>query len=69
MLTRASEPNRQVSQEEGQLLAREWECPFVECSAKDNDNISTTLMSGSGVCISELTTISFLLVQMKCSHI
>ena len=31
---------RQVGKEEGQLLARHWECPFVESSAKDNDNIS-----------------------------
>lgn len=31
--------SRQVSQDEGQLLARQWECPFVECSAKDNENI------------------------------
>uniref|UniRef100_K3WLJ4 Uncharacterized protein n=1 Tax=Globisporangium ultimum (strain ATCC 200006 / CBS 805.95 / DAOM BR144) TaxID=431595 RepID=K3WLJ4_GLOUD len=29
-----------ISQEEGQLLARQWECPFVECSAKDNENIT-----------------------------
>ncbi|KAJ0408184.1 hypothetical protein ATCC90586_006494 [Pythium insidiosum] len=35
------EKSRQVSQEEGQLLARQWECPFVECSAKDNENIMT----------------------------
>lgn len=34
--------SRQVSQEEGQLLARQWECPFVECSAKDNENISAS---------------------------
>ncbi|TMW57095.1 hypothetical protein Poli38472_003020 [Pythium oligandrum] len=31
---------RQVSSEEGQMLARQWECPFVECSAKDNENIT-----------------------------
>ena len=32
---------REVSVEEGQMLASNWECPFVECSAKDNENIST----------------------------
>nr|CCA20867.1 ras family GTPase putative [Albugo laibachii Nc14] len=31
---------RQVGKEEGQLLARQWECPFVESSAKDNDSIT-----------------------------
>ena len=31
---------REVTVEEGQLLASNWECPFVECSAKDNENIS-----------------------------
>lgn len=32
---------RQVSREEGQKLGTEWNCPFAECSAKRNENIST----------------------------
>lgn len=32
--------------EDGQALARQWECPFVECSAKDNENISTCASHG-----------------------
>nr|AVV26999.1 Rheb2 [Eukaryota sp.] len=31
---------RQVTKEEGQKLAEEWGCPFVECSAKNNENVS-----------------------------
>ncbi|KAI9905864.1 hypothetical protein PsorP6_014119 [Peronosclerospora sorghi] len=31
---------REVTVEEGQMLASTWECPFVECSAKDNENIN-----------------------------
>ncbi|KAG3068406.1 hypothetical protein JG687_00017336 [Phytophthora cactorum] len=31
---------REVTVEEGQTLASNWECPFVECSAKDNENIN-----------------------------
>ncbi|CAI5732537.1 unnamed protein product [Peronospora destructor] len=34
------EKAREVSVEEGQMLASNWECPFVECSAKDNENIN-----------------------------
>uniref|UniRef100_M4BRH5 Uncharacterized protein n=1 Tax=Hyaloperonospora arabidopsidis (strain Emoy2) TaxID=559515 RepID=M4BRH5_HYAAE len=34
------EKAREVTVEEGQLLASNWECPFVECSAKDNENIN-----------------------------
>ncbi|KAG7381065.1 hypothetical protein PHYPSEUDO_006499 [Phytophthora pseudosyringae] len=30
----------EVTVEEGQALASNWECPFVECSAKDNENIN-----------------------------
>nr|AVV26984.1 GTP-binding protein Rheb isoform 1 [Peranema trichophorum] len=30
---------RQVSFEEGSALAREWKCPFLECSAKKKDNV------------------------------
>ncbi|CAI5732526.1 unnamed protein product [Peronospora destructor] len=33
-------PGEEVSVEEGQMLASNWECPFVECSAKDNENIN-----------------------------
>lgn len=36
---------REVTVEEGQMLASSWECPFVECSAKDNENISTFVAS------------------------
>ncbi|ETV67137.1 hypothetical protein H257_16546 [Aphanomyces astaci] len=34
------EGNRQVSLEEGQQAARQWGCPFTECSAKQNENIN-----------------------------
>nr|AVV26998.1 Rheb1 [Eukaryota sp.] len=30
---------RQVTTEEGQALADSWGCPFVECSAKKNENV------------------------------
>ena len=33
-------PQRQVSSEEGQKLAQEWNCAFIETSAKHNQNIS-----------------------------
>ena len=33
-------PQRQVSTEEGQKLAKEWNCAFIETSAKHNQNIS-----------------------------
>lgn len=33
-------PQRQVSTEEGQKLAQEWNCAFIETSAKHNQNIS-----------------------------
>eukprot|EP00164_Ancoracysta_twista_P005493 GFYU01007538.1.p1 GENE.GFYU01007538.1~~GFYU01007538.1.p1 ORF type:complete len:261 (+),score=59.55 GFYU01007538.1:179-961(+) len=31
---------RQVPTEEGSTLAEEWGCPFIECSAKSNENIA-----------------------------
>jgi len=31
---------RQISKEEGAQLATEWNCAFVECSGKHNENIS-----------------------------
>eukprot|EP00026_Physarum_polycephalum_P018113 Phypoly_transcript_19580.p1 GENE.Phypoly_transcript_19580~~Phypoly_transcript_19580.p1 ORF type:complete len:186 (+),score=22.38 Phypoly_transcript_19580:54-611(+) len=31
---------RQISREEGQALANEWSCGFVECSGKHNENIA-----------------------------
>lgn len=31
---------RQVSTSEGQALATEWGCAFVECSAKQNSNVA-----------------------------
>jgi len=31
---------RQISKEQGQQLANEWNCAFVECSGKHNENIS-----------------------------
>eukprot|EP00824_Muranothrix_gubernata_P016662 TRINITY_DN34349_c0_g1_i1.p1 TRINITY_DN34349_c0_g1~~TRINITY_DN34349_c0_g1_i1.p1 ORF type:complete len:254 (-),score=32.03 TRINITY_DN34349_c0_g1_i1:29-790(-) len=31
--------DRQVSFEEGEALAAKWGCAFVECSAKNNDNV------------------------------
>jgi Ras family protein len=30
---------RQISQEEGQALAQQWNCPMVETSAKHNENV------------------------------
>jgi small GTP-binding protein len=33
-------PQRQVSTEEGQALAKQWNCAFIETSAKHNQNIS-----------------------------
>ena len=33
-------PQRQVPTEEGQKLAQEWNCAFIETSAKHNQNIS-----------------------------
>mmetsp|Transcript_27703 Transcript_27703/g.47399 ORF Transcript_27703/g.47399 Transcript_27703/m.47399 type:complete len:91 (+) Transcript_27703:408-680(+) len=30
---------RQVSSEEGKQLAQKWGCPYIECSAKHNENI------------------------------
>ncbi|CAO3615674.1 ferrous iron transporter B [Cunninghamella echinulata] len=31
---------RQISQEEGQALAQQWNCPMVETSAKHNENVA-----------------------------
>lgn len=31
--------NSEVSEVDGKALADRWNCPFVECSAKHNDNI------------------------------
>merc|ERR1711916_63712 len=31
---------RTISMRQGEELAREWGCPFIECSAKLNDNIA-----------------------------
>ncbi|KAJ5066567.1 gtp-binding protein rheb [Anaeramoeba ignava] len=39
------EESRQVSIQEGQNLANSWKCPFFECSAKENQNISQTFFS------------------------
>ena len=36
------ENNREVSKGEGELLAREWQCPFFETSAKLRVNIDET---------------------------
>ncbi|KYQ96753.1 hypothetical protein DLAC_11571 [Tieghemostelium lacteum] len=33
------ENERVISKEEGQSLANQWECAFVECSGKNNDNV------------------------------
>eukprot|EP00003_Mantamonas_plastica_P019996 TRINITY_DN3238_c2_g1_i1.p1 TRINITY_DN3238_c2_g1~~TRINITY_DN3238_c2_g1_i1.p1 ORF type:complete len:190 (+),score=52.84 TRINITY_DN3238_c2_g1_i1:33-572(+) len=33
------EDDRQVPTVEGKELAKEWDCPFIECSAKTNKNI------------------------------
>ena len=33
------ESNREISKGEGELLAREWQCPFFESSAKERTNI------------------------------
>lgn len=35
--------DRQVTTEQGKMLAAEWGCPFFETSAKLNENISTIL--------------------------
>ena len=35
---------RQVSVEEGEELASKWKCPFIECSAKQNKHISTSIL-------------------------
>jgi len=36
---------RVVSEEEGKALAKQWGCPFVECSAKTNDHISEIFLA------------------------
>ena len=39
--------SREVTKEQGQKVAQEWGVPFIECSAKKNENISlvfTTLI-------------------------
>lgn len=39
---------RKISKEEGQALANEWGCAFVECSGKHNENIEqvfTTMLA------------------------
>ncbi|GAM18428.1 hypothetical protein SAMD00019534_016030 [Acytostelium subglobosum LB1] len=33
------EGERQISKEQGQSLANEWDCAFVECSGKNNVNV------------------------------
>ena len=34
--------NREVNKGEGDILAKEWQCPFFETSAKDRVNIDET---------------------------
>jgi len=34
------EKDRQVTYDEAETLAREWNCPFIECSAKRKENIA-----------------------------
>jgi Ras family protein len=36
------ELRRQVSVEQGRELARQWDCAFVECSAKKNERIGVS---------------------------
>lgn len=36
---------RQVSQQEGLAVAREWGCPFFESSAKDNVNVEESFFA------------------------
>ena len=36
------EDERRIEYEEGKQLAKEWGCPFIECSAKQNLNIEET---------------------------
>nr|AVV26990.1 Rheb [Malawimonas sp.] len=36
--------HRQVSRDEAETLAGQWGCEFVECSAKDNQNVDTVFM-------------------------
>ena len=36
------ESHREVSKGEGDVLAKEWQCPFFETSAKDRVNIDET---------------------------
>uniref|UniRef100_A0A7S4IRV3 Uncharacterized protein n=1 Tax=Vannella robusta TaxID=1487602 RepID=A0A7S4IRV3_9EUKA len=31
---------RQISEDEGKQLAQKWGCPYIECSAKHNENIA-----------------------------
>ncbi len=35
---------RKISYEEGEKLAKELDCPFVECSAKTNEHIDEVFM-------------------------
>jgi len=39
------ENERQISKEEGMVQAREWNCPFFECSALENIHITEIFMA------------------------
>ncbi|KAJ5067214.1 gtp-binding protein rheb [Anaeramoeba ignava] len=36
---------REVKFEEGKKLAKEWSCSFIECTAKENENIAQVFLS------------------------